>query len=28
MSIVLYSADRRGRYNANALMDFSSMQPP
>ncbi|EDW2324458.1 DUF2441 domain-containing protein [Salmonella enterica subsp. enterica] len=28
MSIVLYSADRRGRYNANALMDFSSMQLP
>lgn len=28
MSIVLYSADRRGRYNASALMEFSSMLPP
>ncbi|EAA7255178.1 DUF2441 domain-containing protein [Salmonella enterica subsp. enterica serovar Newport] len=27
MSIVLYSADRRGRYNTNALMEFSSIVP-
>ncbi|EGE0300903.1 DUF2441 domain-containing protein [Escherichia albertii] len=28
MGIVLYSADRRGRYNANTLMNFSSIVPP
>jgi hypothetical protein len=28
MGIVLYSADRRGRYNENALIGFSSIVPP